>query len=181
MTTTPLTLSELPALRALYEKATPGPWLQHLVDDTIVIDRFSAEIAHTFPEGGEDDDVDFATDTEQRERDAAFIAAARTALPAALDEIERLRAENERLAGCCDELRETTLALDDPAVNNFVTLPDAVRAMRAENERLREALRFYACETPGGTNCDCPPDRPDKDRSMCGYRARAALRGKEEA
>ena len=95
--TTPLPLAELPALRALAEKATPGPWRQHLVDDTTVIDEAGNTVAQTFPDGGLDDDVDFATDTEQREHDAAFIATARTALPAALDEIERLRAENEKL------------------------------------------------------------------------------------
>ena len=88
MTTEPLTPAEISALRALAEKATPGPWRQHLVDDTTVVDRFGEEIAQTFPEGGNNDDVDFATNTEQREDDAAFIAAARDALPRALDTLE---------------------------------------------------------------------------------------------
>ena len=97
MTTTKFTPSHIASLRELAEKATKGPWRQHLVDDTTVIDATGEPIAETFPEGGVDEDIDFATDTEQREANAAFIAAARAALPAALDEIERLRAENEKL------------------------------------------------------------------------------------
>ena len=142
--TTPFTPARIAELRALGAKATTLPYRQHLVDDTTIIAEDGTEIACTFPQGGIDDDVDFATDVEQKERDAAFLAAAANTLPAALDEIERLRAENENLAACRDELRETTLALNDAAVNNIVTLPDAVSAMRAENERLREALAPFA-------------------------------------
>lgn len=90
--TGPFTPAYIAELRALAEKATPGPWRQHLVDDTTIIDATGETIASTFPDGGQDDDIDFATDTEQREADAAFIAAADPpTLTAALDEIERLR------------------------------------------------------------------------------------------
>lgn len=85
---TPARIAEL---RALAEKATKLPYRQHLVDDTTIIAEDGTEIACTFPQGGIDDDVDFATDVEQKERDAAFLAAAANTLPAALDEIERLR------------------------------------------------------------------------------------------
>lgn len=88
MTTPTLTIDDISALRALAEKATPGPWRQHLVDDTVVIDATGEVIAETFPDGGVDDDIDFATDTEQREANAAFIAAARDALPRACATIE---------------------------------------------------------------------------------------------
>ncbi len=37
----------------------------------------------------------------------------------------------------CAELREATEALDDPAVNNIRTLPEGIRLLRVENERLR--------------------------------------------
>lgn len=90
--TTEFTPARIAELRALAEKATKGPWRQHLVDDTVVIDATGEVIAETFPDGGVDDDIDFATDTEQREANAAFIAAADPpTLTAALDEIERLR------------------------------------------------------------------------------------------
>ncbi len=56
-------------------------------------------------------------------------------------EIERLKVEREALRA---ELREATEAVDDPAVNNLRTLPEAIRmlqerAKRAEAER--DALR----------------------------------------
>ena len=45
--------------------------------------------------------------------------------------------------------------------------------LREENERLREALRFYACKP----DCGCKPtERDDPD---CGYKARSALEEKE--
>lgn len=94
---TAFTPTRIAELRALGAKATKLPYRQHLVDDTTIIAVDGTEIACTFPQGGIDDDVDFATDVEQKERDAAFLAAAANTLPAALDEIERLRAENEKL------------------------------------------------------------------------------------
>jgi hypothetical protein len=94
---TDFTPARIAELRALGAKATKLPYRQHLVDDTTIIAVDGTEIACTFPQGGIDDDVDFATDVEQKERDAAFLAAAANTLPAALDEIERLRAENEKL------------------------------------------------------------------------------------
>jgi len=94
---TDFTPARIAELRALGAKATKLPYRQHLVDDTTIIAVDGTEIACTFPQGGIDDDVDFATDVEQKECDAAFLAAAANTLPAALDEIERLRAENEKL------------------------------------------------------------------------------------
>jgi hypothetical protein len=140
---TDFTPARIAELRALGAKATKLPYRQHLVDDTTIIAVDGTEIACTFPQGGIDDDVDFATDVEQKERDAAFLAAAANTLPAALDEIERLRAENDKSRACCGELREVTLAMNCATVNNTRTLAEAVAAMRAENERLREALRPF--------------------------------------
>lgn len=62
-------------LEALAKKATPGPWRQHLVDDTTVIAPDRSEICTTWPEGGIDDNVDFNTDTERHEANAAYLAA----------------------------------------------------------------------------------------------------------
>ncbi len=124
MTTPTLTIDDIAALRALAEKATPGPWRQHLVDDTTIIDATGEFVASTFPEGGMDDDIDYATDTEQREHSAAFIAAAANTLPAALDEIERLRAENASLREEC-EITMKTIA------DNYAEIERLDRAMVA--------------------------------------------------
>ena len=155
MTTPTLTIDDISALRALAEKATPGPWRQHLVDDTTVIDEAGNTVAQTFPDGGLDDDVDFATDTEQREHDAAFIATARTALPAALDEIERLRA-----ALCVAQGGSV------PVVANPGLLPAALSEadrLREENEKLRKALMPFARlrRIFGGKEPDDFPGMPD--------------------
>jgi len=77
---------DVPAIRAICEAATPGPW------------RANAENAYPWVSGPYDDNIDGdCTIVEWNETgsgahaDASFIAAARTALPAALDEIQRLR------------------------------------------------------------------------------------------
>lgn len=49
-----------------------------------------------------------------------------------------MHAELSRLYGCRDELQDATRAIDDPAVNNIRTLPDAIRALRAQLEECRK-------------------------------------------
>jgi hypothetical protein len=82
---TPRRISEL---RALFEKATPAPWKQDkhcsiwagpsTIDDP---GYFVASAAYGIDR----------EEADNRKNDSAFIAASRTALPEALDEIERLR------------------------------------------------------------------------------------------
>lgn len=47
--------------------------------------------------------------------------------------------------------------------------------LKAENERMRQALEFYDCHGP--LLCDCTEGQEDKDNVCCGFRARAALKG----
>ena len=108
---TPLTPEQIAELRAIEAKATPGPWCQHLVSDTCVIGEDRSTIAETWPHGGIDDDFDFAEDVDQHEHNAAFIVAACNTIIPALDEIDRLRAENERLR---EALRFYANCLGDP-------------------------------------------------------------------
>jgi len=68
-------MTDYSELVRLAEAATPGPWKQHLVDDTTVICSHG-DVCCTFANGGRDDDVDFDTDTERCEANATFIAAA---------------------------------------------------------------------------------------------------------
>ena len=86
-----MTPEQLAAIAARNAARTPGKWTQHLVDDTTVVCR-GQDICCTFPGGGLDDDVDFNTDTEQRELDAAFIAHASEDIPSLLAEVARLTA-----------------------------------------------------------------------------------------
>ena len=90
MTAEPLTLSELPALRALAEKATPGPW--RLYNERLR-QQFPGRIIEVQCDG--DSPVvqwtgfdNSHVPKKQHRANAAFIAAARDALPRALDTIE---------------------------------------------------------------------------------------------
>lgn len=92
--------------RALAEAATPGPWAWRVTED-----RHWAEV--TPPP----DDRDGPVARSLADDDAAFIAAARDAVPALLDEVERLRAERDRaVRDALDEAarRIEALMLDDP-------------------------------------------------------------------
>lgn len=138
---TDFTPARIAELRALGAKATKLPYRQHLVDDTTIIAEDGTEIACTFPQGGIDDDVDFATDVEQKERDAAFLAAAANTLPAALDEIERLRAENEKLREALKPFARADRAIgDEPGPYRFET---GAGYRLIDRESLRRARRAF--------------------------------------
>lgn len=122
---TDFTPARIAELRALGAKATKLPYRQHLVDDTTIIAVDGTEIACTFPQGGIDDDVDFATDVEQKERDAAFLAAAANTLPAALDEIERLRAENEKLREALKPFARLRRVFGGKEPDDIPSIPDS--------------------------------------------------------
>lgn len=110
--------------RALCEAATPGPWQRRFYDGNEV---------ETVG-----DNIRVATFNEARRdtfHNARFIADARTAMPEALEEIERLRA----LRCDCDE--------DAPGghAGDCVTqLPAIAEAQSEEIERLRAEVKLHA-------------------------------------
>jgi hypothetical protein len=77
---------DLGALRELCEKATPGPWEARL-------DRYDPVIVSAGSNWPRGDDEAHAT--AYVPADAVFVAAARSAVPALLAEVERLRAERD--------------------------------------------------------------------------------------
>jgi hypothetical protein len=83
---------DLSALRALCEQATPGPWRQGNVERyNVFTECRDAECLGT-------ERVLLKMNTWfEHEHDAAFIAISRTALPALIDEVSRLRGEVERM------------------------------------------------------------------------------------
>lgn len=101
-----LTPERIAELRALLAKATPGPWHQHVVDDTTIIAEGGFEIGSTWPGGGVDADRDFSAPVEQHEHNAALIVAMRNDLPDLLDAAERASRARE------DALREAADAGD---------------------------------------------------------------------
>ena len=88
-------------LRGLLAKATPGPWKNHLVDDTTIVASNGFEIGTTWPGGSVYNG--FVDPAEQHEINAALIVAMRNAIPALLDAASRARE---------DALREAAALLD---------------------------------------------------------------------
>ena len=94
-----MTDDELKELRRLADAATPGPWYA----------------GHSYEQGdpgtyvGQENDwrIIVCDDQEPRVEDAAFIAAAREAIPKLLDEIKRLRGSHCHGCNCkmnsCDD------------------------------------------------------------------------------
>ena len=99
-----MTDDEIKQARALCEAATLGPWSETESGNTIDEDRFS----YVMDANGMS--VSRMAWHGQGKRNAAFIAAARTLLPKALDEIERLKAYSKMLAD--DRLRACDVAED---------------------------------------------------------------------
>lgn len=87
-----MTTERIAELRALAEAATPGPWEiikfdGPMSEETICRTKDAAPYEQmVWREGSDYDDYG----QHPSDEDAAFIAAARTALPEALNEIERL-------------------------------------------------------------------------------------------
>jgi hypothetical protein len=90
---------DLGALRELCEKATPGPWEARL-------DRYDPVIVSAGSNWPHGDDEAHAT--AYVPADAVFIAAARSAVPALLAEVERLRAERDRARDIAVALEQQT-------------------------------------------------------------------------
>ena len=84
-----MTREELAAIKALADAATPGPWSYTTVKPYATAPA-SESVAYVSPEMMFGDSV--GGGYVDRVADAAFIAAARTAVPALLAEVERLRA-----------------------------------------------------------------------------------------
>jgi hypothetical protein len=122
-----VTEERIKKLRALAEAATRGPWHMRSGEDVAYVDVIPGEAGIC--------ELPFYAIEEERgeaEADARFIAAARTALPEALDEIEKLRGL----------LEETVASVVLDAARSRDT-GDTVSAVECEDiaMRIRNALR----------------------------------------
>lgn len=131
-------MSDITELRKLADAATPGPWSNDthlgLKSEGIIEGPGGGAVAMAFP---------FANvNTVARNggrlfnfADADFIVAARNALPALLDELDRLREEREHLSD-----------RHDRAVAEFNRMLYEKNRLAADNARLRAALQAIAEE-----------------------------------
>ena len=87
------------------------------------------------------------------------------------------------MSGRCDEQDDMTAAYlwgkadANDQIKRLTLMVEArdlvIKTERAKNERLREALRFYACRCKDDMSCET---FGEYGRSECGHTARAALR-----
>ena len=90
-----ITPSRIAELRKLADEATPGPWSWVPAEDDDLYDWLSAPTDELMMHSIDSDEGSWIA---VEERNALFIAACREAVPALLDEIERLQTENEELS-----------------------------------------------------------------------------------
>lgn len=79
-------MTDLKHIIALAEAATPGPWKQHLVDETTIVSETAIEIGTTCDSSQAERDDGYNVEYERMEADAAFIAAANPAVVKAMAE-----------------------------------------------------------------------------------------------
>ena len=134
-----MTTLDLDAIEARANAATPGPWGvgngTHIVRGLEVTGRGSYTCIQSVAEvADEDDREDWGHDDfveVDPEDDAAFIAAARTDVPALVAEVRRLRAELAEVTAENDQLRQDLREADDN--NGF--LQQHIADVRAEAGR----------------------------------------------
>ncbi len=132
--------TDIPALRALLAKATPGPW--------------SANRPHHTADGemeweilGTPRDLCVCIKANYLDpEDAELIPALRNAAPALLDELERLRVQNNQMEAVISRHRASSYM--DAVLNDDLT--GSINRLTDENERLRAALCRVSHE-----DCDC--------------------------
>jgi hypothetical protein len=197
-----LTPERIAELQALCEAATPGPWnTTHDIDD-LARDVIAGEVEivdgnirkadwiaeFDRQDGDEDEEVVKGWNRDN----AAFCAAARTALPDALADLVAAREEIEALscevanrpkalwtcsvcAFAFDAVHEDSVGGYSCPVCDIVALGQSAKAAAAEIARLREALEFYAAPPNWVREDSFSTSDVDDDE---GDRARAALEGK---
>jgi hypothetical protein len=133
--------ARIKGLRGLLSKATPGTWIAQgsfIHDNTLHEESRhpsrTACVATCHPLHG----------TNQSEDDAAFIAAAHNDLPALLDEIDRLRAENDKakqeLKRICDAIAVKGGTEHAPTEDAYERACAALQRLHDENAELRARL-----------------------------------------
>jgi hypothetical protein len=144
-----MTDEDLNKLRSASDAATPGPWfLAYATVHDMPRTREHMRIEQTIPNDAPDEAYDILPDTDvchvpvvagdtptaQGARDAEFIAAARSAVPALLDEIERLRSRP------WERLRDLGYEVDETGVRRGRVMEREVVALRSA---LAEAIAIF--------------------------------------
>lgn len=119
-------------LRALVEKATPGPWD---TDGSTSVGAGEEWLAHLTA-------YDDGSSLAQARADAAFIAAARDAVPALLDRLAAVEAKNERLEAVEGRLSELLWDLTGGLLSKTgYDVRTMVQAVEAEFEKYAQEDR----------------------------------------
>lgn len=114
---------DLDALRKLCDEATSGPW-------EVRIDRYDPVVVgagSNWPHGDDD-----AYATAYRLADAKFLAAARSAIPALIAEVDRLHQQIRALAQEFDEISKLDGTLHPAALSTYSSAAARVRSLLPE-------------------------------------------------
>lgn len=126
--------AEIDAIRARCDKATPAPWnTVETSDYSEIHTQNDDEYSHPLALVGSTTD------------DADFIANARTDIPALLEEVERLQAENELNVNYAEVYKD----ICDKHGENFRVLLDKAKALQSKNATLTKALEKVFSEYGG--------------------------------
>jgi hypothetical protein len=133
---------DITALRALIAAATPGPWAYRMGDVVQLTDAGKGYPLDYYPNSVDVIARDRDGDLSISDADAEFIAATRTALPAALDAMEALRvcviyARDRRGAGFDFD---TWIHLVEAALTSGTLPPHAIEEAQAEALQYHTAL-----------------------------------------
>lgn len=101
-----MTKEERAAARKLCDEATPGPWATSILDEAIAPECMSVAAAY----GGQR--IYARAGADYPAANAAFIAGARSALPAALDDIDKLHDQVKGLGAVVDHHGATIMRLE---------------------------------------------------------------------
>lgn len=145
---------DLEAIKKLADAATPGPWSADptgtvCADADLVLDVNGGEI---LPEGGPMEIAECyrneRPDWTERASNAAFIAAARTAVPALLAALEEAQRRLETMTYVARRNKEHVYQQTEYAVE----LEGQLAAARADAERMRPVLEAVGAWMAGGTD-----------------------------
>ncbi len=163
--------NDLDAIEALANAATEGPWSTRALGRLL---RFGRKNDGPWDEADEDEPEDGAT--LPHDDDAAFIAASRTFVPAAIAELRELRAENARIAKHIELAAEQYTNDRRMVRDRFDAALEESQAECALLRKVVQAAEYHSqeggCPTCGNAGVPCPPHCP-----LAVYRAALGAKG----
>lgn len=121
----------LSEIKAREQAATPGPWVWNSIEGLMYNGKETVISSN--------ESIEYDSVAVIAQNNAAFIAHARTDIPALISEVERLMAENEQNAAYAEIYQD----ICDKYGKNFRALLDKAKALQAENATLKNGIEAF--------------------------------------